>query len=280
MPRETRPATTDDNLSTYINAGGRGTRLNPLFTPDPRHGVTKALLQVGQPPIPLVDHHVNKQLATEASRIVVGAGDHTHVARHVDERFAREPRVMTATSDAQYGTGGDLVRAVRRQPEAFDEHIMVANVDTILDIDEHDLHRHHLDRAAGLTIALTTQRGVPNQDAYRVASDGQVLHTAEAVSNLVDQAEADALAAYRASSTGALVVSRELLADIDWEEGDGQLSLYRDVIGSLLTKSQVYAYNNEDRLFTDVGTVPTWQAAEAGEAGLQPYLHYGYNEPI
>jgi hypothetical protein len=42
----------------YINAGGRGTRLNGIFTPDRQTGIAKALLAIGEPPIRLIDHHI------------------------------------------------------------------------------------------------------------------------------------------------------------------------------------------------------------------------------
>ena len=38
-----------NSVTAYINAGGRGTRLNSTFRPDPEYGIAKALLEVGAP---------------------------------------------------------------------------------------------------------------------------------------------------------------------------------------------------------------------------------------
>ncbi len=42
----------------YLNAGGRGTRLNGLFAPDEKKGIAKALLSIGNPGVCLIDHHI------------------------------------------------------------------------------------------------------------------------------------------------------------------------------------------------------------------------------
>ena len=203
----------------YINAGGRGTRLNPVFAPDPTRGVSKALLEVGAPPIPLINHHINKLAAAGVPTIVAGVGDHYNVAEHIRAEYAGDTRVHAIEVGAQLGNGGDLVVAVRRHRQLFADQVMISNCDTILDIDESALAEQHHDTGAGLTIALTENKGVPNEGAYYVGYNSAVVYCAETTKD-PPSADADEYTAYRASSTGALVVESALLCDMDWRPED------------------------------------------------------------
>ncbi|MEU2900883.1 nucleotidyltransferase family protein [Streptomyces sp. NPDC001273] len=267
-----------DGLTAYINAGGRGTRLNPIFAPDPKIGVTKALLEIGNPPLRLVDHHVNKLDSAGVPRIIVGAGDHVSVKQHVDEAYENNPRVFAVSTVDQLGNGGDLVRAVRDYPRLFEGQVLITNVDTLLDLDEAAMFEQHRITDADLTIALTRNRGVPNEGAYVVGPDSNVVYCGEAADrNGLTEEDAIKRSAYRGSSTGALVIKSELLKNVNWSPEDGPLSLYKDIVGVALGKGAVYAYDNGRRLFTDVGTVQTWTDANEQIEVLQRHLYYPSN---
>lgn len=124
------------HVSGYINAGGRGTRLNGVFSPDPQFGISKALLPVGNPPITLIEHHINKLLRAGLCKIVVGVGDHDHVAMFIKRHYRNHPAVIPIVVPRQLGNGGDLIRAVRSLPGGFAEHVLIVNVDSVVDIDE------------------------------------------------------------------------------------------------------------------------------------------------
>jgi|GEM_PF-695750 len=258
-------------LTGYINAGGRGTRLNPIFTPDSSLGISKALLGIGRPAIPLIEHQINKMLAGGVMTIVVGAGDHKHVAAHVASRYSTSAHVWPLTSEKQLGTGGDLVQAVREHGELFDEQIIVTNVDTLLDLNEGDMLSFHREHDADVTIALTLNTGVPNEGAYFVNKHGRVVHCAETGANATRAAVRDT--AFRASSTGAVIINRTILNSVSWQPDDEPLSLYKDIMKTALAEGSVFAFNNGNRLFTDVGTVDSWMATQDAPDTIENYLY-------
>ncbi len=262
------------NVTGYINAGGRGTRLNPVFAPDPTYGISKALLPVGNPPVVLVEHQINKLSHAGVTNVVVGVGDHYHVVDHIEGVYAKTSHVHALSMDKQLGNGGDLVRAIRSNPDLFGEHILIVNVDTLVQLDERDLVNVHRARNADLTIALTQKTGVPNEGAYYVGHNDEVVFTREVMTNSISEKEAAEKAAYRGSSTGALVIRRELLLNLEWSSADGPLSLYSDIVAHALGRGSAFAYSNGTKFFIDIGTVDTWNFALNRSSEYQPYLHH------
>lgn len=262
-----------DGLSGYISAGGSGTRLQPIFVPHPERGISKALLPVGEPEITLIEHQINKLHASGFSNVVVGVGNHDNVSEHIKAIYD-ENEVHPVLYPNQLGTGGDLVRAVRDNPSWYGEDVYITNTDVLLDIDEPELVAYHRQKGAALTIALTLNPNVPNQDAYFVGADSAIIYSAEAGHNPVSYAEAQQRYVYRGSSTGALVASKELLLDLPWQPEDGPLSLYGSIVATALADGQMFAFNNGNRLFTDVGTVESWQKMQANAQTILPHIQH------
>jgi NDP-sugar pyrophosphorylase family protein len=270
---QTVPASHAGEVTGYVNAGGRGTRLNAVFAPDAKIGVTKALLQVGSPPLVLIEHQVNKLLSAGVRNVVVGVGDHLSVAQHITATYG-DGRVQAIFSAEQLGNGGDLLRTVQEQSQLFGDTVVITNVDTILDWSETAALETHRSSNADLTISLTLNRGVPNEDAFYVSQEGRVLYSEESTRNVVEAHEVAQRTALRGSSTGAIVVNASFLSEIAWSPADGALSLYKEVVGSALVKGSLFAYNNGERFFLDVGTVKTWEQIQRSPELLEPYLHY------
>ncbi|MGO3701763.1 MAG: nucleotidyltransferase family protein [Candidatus Saccharimonadales bacterium] len=253
----------------YINAGGRGTRLNGLFTPDPNTGIAKALLSIGDPGVRLVDHHITNLRQQNIEHIVIAAGDQPEVYEYIRGTYTDDTSVIATRSIDQLGTGGDLVEYSRSNEDT--SLLLVQNVDTILDVDLQDFSRSfEAQRQLGAvaSIALTLNKGVPNEDAYMVAGDGRVLHSAEFSVNAEDQP-----GDYRASSTGAVMITAEFLRSQRWQKRDGQLSFYGGCLKDAWMRDGLYAHNNKYRFFRDVGTIATWQASQA-DVELQSQLRY------
>lgn len=262
------------NVTGYINAGGRGTRLNTVFNPHPKFGISKALLKVGIPAISLIEHQINKLNYAGVTGIVVGAGNHVHVAEYVEAIYGDAKNVYALVFDDQLGNGGDLLRAVRNYPHLFDEHILVVNVDGLMDLDEKAVVLLHRSRKASVTIALTQRKGVPNEGSYFVGYNDRVIYTAETTTNIINKRKARKIASYYGSSTGVLVIRHDFLGSIEWLPSDGPLSLYRDIVASALKQGGMFSYNNGDRFFVDIGTPDTWNYASCNPGAFQPYLHY------
>lgn len=262
------------DLTGYINAGGRGTRLSSIFNPHSRRGVSKALLPIGNPAISLVEHQINKLDKAGVSTIVAGVGDHENVTSYVTEKYADREHVHAIHFANQLGNGGDLVRAVRERSELFKDNVLVVCVDVLVDLDEKSFFTAHQNNGGDLTIALTRNKGVPNEDAYYVDSNDKVVYCREVDQNSWEEDAAKRKAVYRASSTGALIVRKEVLENLPWQTDDGPLPLYSHVIGAALAKQSLFAFDNGERLFTDVGTVASWTDIQSRQDEIAPYIYH------
>lgn len=264
------------NVTGYINAGGRGTRLAGVLPSDPNTGIAKAMLELGVPPIKLIDHHVNKLIDAGIGNVIVGAGDQNEVASYVNHTYVGRPEVQVVSSEERFGTGGDLVSAVRKYPEVFKDTIVIANADTIMDIDEASMVELHRNKNAEFTIAVTRRRNVHNQDGYYVDYDDRAIYCDESPENDRTPSEAEAETAYRASSIGTVVLSKEALSTIDWIPKKGELSIYTDILAHVLKRRSVYAYDNGLKYIQDIGTEDAWHEAKESPSTLQPHLHYDH----
>lgn len=254
----------------YVNAGGRGTRLNGIFTPNPETGIAKGLLEIGDPGVRLVDHHIANLRSYDVEDIVIATGDQAELYEYIQDIYIDDDSVKATKSIGQLGTGGDLVRYVHFS--GTDSEIIVQNVDTILDIDLHDFSREFcLQRKIGgiATIALTLNSGVPNEGAFFVDEANRVVFSAECGG----APTSDQSFLYQASSTGAVVIDPDFLRKQNWREQDGMLSIYRDILCQAQEEYGLYSYNNQYRFFRDVGTIGTWLASE-GDEELQRLLCY------
>ena len=170
-------AENDVDISAYINAGGRGTRLSGVMPSDPSFGIAKALIDIGGTKI--IDYQIARLRENGFSRIVVGAGDQQRVVNHVLEHYENDGQVTPIVSNKQFGTGGDLINAFRTFPDLFGSQVLVNNVDTILDVDEDDFINFHNAAKTDASIVLTTSKGVPNEGAFSVDSLDKVIQSTE-----------------------------------------------------------------------------------------------------
>ncbi len=266
-------ANTESSIG-YINAGGRGTRLNGLFTPNPETGIAKGMLETGNPKIKLIDHHIANLRQQDIEKVVVAAGDQSELYEYVSDTYANDKDLRVTRSLGQLGTGGDLVVFAR---EEFGEShpVLIQNVDTILDINlkrfiQQYIHRRKL--GAQACIALTLNTGVPNEGAFLVGADDRVIHSTE-FNDENETIGADGLLEYQGSSTGAVVIDPEFVRRQTWQEKSGQLSLYRQTLRQAWQVGGLYGYNNGHGFFRDIGTVSTWLDSE-DDAELQSLLRY------
>ncbi|HET8709279.1 MAG TPA: sugar phosphate nucleotidyltransferase [Candidatus Saccharimonadales bacterium] len=264
-----------DNVTAYINAGGRGTRIRPTLDDsksDPVIGVSKAFLEVGHNKTLLIDHHIRRLLHEHIPTIIAGVGDHANVKSYVDQSYADHPNVYALDTAKQRGTAGDLIDALRGS-RLFLGSILINNVDTILDIDDAAFMYLHREKDAGMTIALTRRKGVPNEGAFKVDQSDRVVYSAEASENPLTLQKAEEKMHWLGSSTGSVIIERELLQS--FAEGrnlEEPLSLYRDVMAYALTQNALYAFDNKNKYFLDVGTVAAWEQAKADVEVIQSYL--------
>lgn len=267
-----------ERITGYINAGGRGTRLSGLFEPDPETGVAKAMLEIGDPPLRLVDHHIANFQDQGVECVVVAAGDQGEVYEYINDTYADNEGVQTTRSQHQLGTGGDLVEYARNID--VPQNILAQNVDTIIDISLGELSKTYMTakKAGSLAcIALTTSNGVPNEGAFKVGEKGVVECSAEFC--LSTEMTSTEPSAYYGSSTGVVILEAGFLRNQIWQPPDGQLSLYKEVLRSAWRLQGLFAYNNGKRFFRDVGTIASWTSSQR-DSELQALLRYNSTDQL
>ncbi len=245
--------------TVYINAGGRGTRLEPIIPKKGSKGIAKALLQFDNDI--LIVKHLKLLTKFGFRNIIVGAGDHQEITRFLEGKF---DNVVVNDTEVQEDTGGDLIKAIKNCKNCG-KNILVENVDTLLvikDVDE--LLQQHQKNNTTATIVLTTRKGVPNEGAFYVDQNGKVVYSKEGRNNL-NIKQPKNWKGFRGSSTGLVIFQTNFLKNHPWQPGDQKLSVYKDLIPELIERGELYAYNNEDNLFIDIGTPKSYNQVKRRE---------------
>lgn len=193
--------------------------------------------------------------------IIVGAGDHQEITRFLEGKF---DNVVVNDTEVQEDTGGDLIKAIKNCKNCG-KNILVENVDTLLVIEDMDeLLQQHQKNNTTATIVLTTRKGVPNEGAFYVDQNGKVVYSKEGRNNL-NIKQPKNWKGFRGSSTGLVIFQTNFLKDHPWQPGDQKLSVYKDLIPELIERGELYAYNNEDNLFIDIGTPKSYNQVKRRE---------------
>lgn len=243
-----------ESATAYINAGGRGTRLGSVLPADAATGIAKALIPVGVRREPIIAYHIRRCIGLGFRNVVVGCGDHENVAQYVDDTFGAYRHVTPLLSTPQLGTGGDLFQAMRRAPEQFCDTTVVANCDTLLDIDERRLVAEHKRMETDATLVVTTMPDVPNAGAFLVGPDGRVLRNDEAAGAPADPLEVP-IDAYTASSCGMVALRTAAMLEAGY---NGDFSIYSHYLGDVSVRGALGAFNNGANFFMDIGVPSTY----------------------
>lgn len=236
--------------TAYINAGGRGTRLESILPKDEKTGITKSLIKFGGDD-PIIKYHVDRLLRKGFGNVIINAGDHFNIGEYFKEKGNEKLQVVN--SETQEGTGGDLIRVLRENPNVG-KYIVVHNSDTLIEIDEGEMLKQHKESGAEATFAMTKRTDVPNQDAFCVGKDGKIIFNQEVIPKYSMPEPKEGDIAYRASSVGVVVFNTEAIRNYDWQPIDGPLSIYTQIIGKLIKEGKVFAYDNGTNFFVDIGT--------------------------
>lgn len=263
-----------EQTTVYINAGGRGTRMESVFPKGPQ-GVTKALIEFDGKP--MIQNHVDLLLKIGFRNIIIGAGDHYSIKEYFQGK--ESDKISVVNAEVQEDTGGDLIKAVR-EIKNIGSNILVENVDTLLYIKDFEaLLSQHERSGAAATIVLSTKTGVPNEGAFFVDENGKVIFSREA-RNKYGLEEPKNWDGFQGSSTGTLVFTAESLKNFNWQTGAGSLSIYRDIILELIKQGKLYAYNNENNFFIDTGTPDKYNQVKRHERKLFGSIGKKYLEQI
>lgn len=236
----------------FLNAGGRGTRLEGVIDKNEKTGISKALITLDGKP--LIKWHIDHARKLGYQFILISAGDHSNV-KQVVENESYGDEVKAELVSEQKGTGGDLLQVIK-QGGSFGKYMLVDNVDSFVLLNEAALLADHKEKGLTATIVLTGRDKVPNQNAWTVDSDGKVLDTLESNGKSSNQLAAEKVA-YRGSSTGVVIFNTEWLQSFQSEKNN--LSIYGDMLPQLVAEGQLNAYYNKDLMFYDVGTPQSYK---------------------
>ena len=218
-----------------VLAGGLGTRLRPLT-----ESLPKVLVPVrGRP---FIDYLLEELARQGARRFVLSVG---HLAGAVEAHLGDGGRlgceVRYAREDAPLGTGG----AIRDALPLLEETFVVANGDTLLELELDALLERHRREAAPATLAVVR---VPDRGRYGA------VHVEEG--RVVRFDEKRVGAGPGLINGGVCVLSRSAFAG---EAPDGPFSLERDLLPRWLGR---IAAHETDGFFVDMGTHEALQELE------------------
>lgn len=236
MPVE--PANATAPVDAIIFAGGRGTRLASVVS-----NVPKPLAPVAGRPF--LDYLLDAYAASGAVRRVVLALGHLAeaVIRHYQEAPPPLPLDWVVETEP-LGTGGALLNAL---PATDGGTVLVANGDSLIEMDIPALLAHHHASGAGLTLALT--------EVDDVGRFGRVLLDGSRVTGF---AEKSADGGRGAINAGVYVLDRSVLADLP----AGPSSMELDIIPRLIAEGRVQAVVFRGA-FIDIGLPATYAEAPA-----------------
>ncbi len=256
---ESNPETKKNELlkqsTAYINAGGRGTRLESILEKDEKIGITKSLIKFGKED-PIIQYHVDRLIKKGFSNVIVSAGDHFNVKEYFKGK--ENEKLQVVNSETQEGTGGDLIKTVREN-QNIGKYLVIHNSDTLIDIDEGDVLKQHKDSGATVTFVMTRKIGVPNEGAFFIGKDGRIIFSREVLPEYSMPEPDRNHIGYQASSAGVVVFNTDVIKNYDWQPGEGQLSIYAQILGKLIKEGKVFAYDNGESFFIDIGTLGNYK---------------------
>jgi NDP-sugar pyrophosphorylase family protein len=249
--------------TSFINAGGRGTRLMelPEFSDAGDKGVAKALLANVAGKL-IIDYHVARSLDQSYSNIVVSVGDQTGVAEYLHTEYGDNDKISIISTPSRFGTARDLLMSLHDHPNLFADNIMVTNCDTIIDVDEQDVVKNHIELNSGALIVLTKAVGVQNEGAYSVDEQTNKVISSEEFEmfNLSSNGSRDLSG--RFSSCGSVCINKEVLLSVADDMPSAtteEVSIYRHLLSLVHFKGQLFGYDNGTNFFLDIGLPETYK---------------------
>lgn len=226
-------------MDAIILCGGKGSRLAGVVD-----GVPKPLAPVHDRPF--LDYVLDYLAgATKLARVILATG---HLADAVQAHYGsryRELALLYSRESSPLGTGGAVLRALRRR--ALSSPFLLLNGDSFVDADIARMLRLQRDSGAALTMALVgvadaARFGTVTLDGTRVA--GFVEKTGVAAPGIIN--------------SGIYLVDPAALAP--WRAHAGPLSLETQVIPQLMAARGVHGQLTGTR-FIDIGLPDTYRAA-------------------
>jgi NDP-sugar pyrophosphorylase family protein len=216
-------------VDLIVLCGGFGTRLRSAVSDRP-----KSMAMIGERPF--LDFILEHFAQRGVERIVLCTG---YMGDYIEQWYAGTPRpceVVLSQEASPMGTAGALRQAA---PLIRTDPFIVANGDSLLDVDPNELLEFHAAKRACVTVTLVNAGA--RADVGFVALDG--------LSRITAFSEKRPEASSKYHNAGVYVIQRGLLDRIP---GDRPCSLETDVLPSILSRG-VFGFVTDASLY-DIGT--------------------------
>lgn len=230
-------------MQAIILAGGLGTRLRDAV-PD----VPKPMAPINGRPF--LEFLLGYWSAQGITRVVLSVGYKADtIQRHFGKRYGLL-KIEYALEETPCGTGGGLLLATNHLGE--EGPFLVLNGDTFFEVDLKAMMAAHLDKRAGVTMALLRVSGNSRYQGVMLGSDAALLAL---------QGEPSTLESCLVNG-GVYLFETSILIGKNWNVGD-KLSLENDMFPAWIRGARrIYGYVSTGR-FIDIGVPEDYHSASA-----------------
>ncbi len=220
-------------MKAVILVGGEATRLLPLTCTIP-----KAMLPVLN--IPFLEHVIRYLKKHQIKDIILAQGYLAQpIENYLGDGSQLGVKLNYVVEETPLGTAG----AVKNTEKYLDETFLMLNGDVFTDLDITAMIKHHLERKAKATIALTPVDDPTSYGLVEIEAEGRITQFLEKPSR--SQVTTNTI------NAGTYVLEPEILAQIPPET---EVSIERETFPQLLARGEsVYAYQYPD-YWIDMGT--------------------------
>jgi D-glycero-alpha-D-manno-heptose 1-phosphate guanylyltransferase len=228
-------------IDCVLLAGGLGSRLRPAL-----QGRQKVFAEVAGRPF--LCHLIDFYAAAGAERIVLALGYRATDGEQLIRDFRGKAELIASIEPELRGTGGALRHAL---PLLRTQTLLVANGDSLAQIDIGALLRLHRERAGSITLALARRDDTSRYGSVLIDDAGAVIQFREKA-----PVEPDAPKATGFINAGIYLIERRVIAAMP---PDRPLSLEREVFPQWVGRGLFGLASGMP--FIDIGTPESWAAA-------------------
>ncbi|MFQ5641058.1 MAG: nucleotidyltransferase family protein [bacterium] len=137
-------------MDAIVLAGGLGKRLRGVVTDQP-----KPMAMVNNQPF--LNYVLNFLINNGVHRAILATGYLHHKIEEYYHRTYKDLEIVYSIEEEPLGTGGAIKQAFS---QVRSEHLLIINGDTFFEVSVDDLKKSHLEKEAGMTIALKPMHNI------------------------------------------------------------------------------------------------------------------------
>lgn len=218
-----------------ILAGGFGKRLSDVVSDLP-----KPMAPIGQKPF--LEIIISQLFKNQIKKIILSTGYKSNIIESYFKKTNFSSKIKFSIETAPLGTGGAIKKALEH---ATNEHVVVVNGDTFLEIDIQKMFSFHITSKADLTLSLKRIKHANRYGEVIIDSNNKILsfnEKKELKEGLIN--------------TGFMIINKKILnkmCDV--------FSIEYDFLTKLTDAHRFYGYIS-DGYFIDIGTPEDYEKAQ------------------